>query len=158
MLFDECSRASYVFCEEVTNVDSAFLATKESIWDASAFHVLAPVFCHISSLCVLQARGAAIQSTVEGLFAVYPELEVASGVVGIAREGDLGDSRIDLVENGFVGNIAHLEVLVNDDTLLIADCAFSSRQHGLAGIVGGTDITVDSVPAVFTVASITLSG
>ncbi len=95
-----------------------------------------------------------IQSAVERLLLVDPELEVACCLIGVAREGNLGDPRIDLIQDRFVGDIANLVVLMDDQTLFVAYATFTQRHHSIASIVRGADITVDTFPTLLAVAFI----
>jgi len=101
---------------------------------------------------------ASVERTVERLFLIHPKLELAGGMVGIAGEGDLGDPRVDLIEDGFVGDIAHLIILLYDEALFIAHTTLAQRHQSIACLVGAADVAVDAFPAVFALACISFPG
>ena len=71
-------------------------------------------------------------------------LEIALFRLCIAGEGGLRLLLLQLVENLLVGDVADLEVLLDQLAVLVADSAFAIRHHGVAGIVGLADIAVDA--------------
>jgi hypothetical protein len=71
-------------------------------------------------------------------------LEIAFLRLGVAREGRLGFLVLECVEDLPVGDVADLEVLLDQLAVLVADSAFAIRHHGVAGIVGLADIAVDA--------------
>lgn len=75
-------------------------------------------------------------------------LEVAFLRLGIAREGRLRFLLLQRVEDLSVGDVADLEVLLDQLAVLVADTALSIRHHGVAGIVGLADVAVDARPAL----------
>lgn len=55
---------------------------------------------------------------------------------------------MDLIQDGFVADIADLIVLVDDQALLIANTTLTQRHHCIAGIVGSANVAIDTLPAV----------
>lgn len=71
---------------------------------------------------------------------------------GIAREGGLRLLVLQGIEDLSVGDVADLEVLLDQLASLVAHSALVVWHHGVASIVGLTDITVDARPAFFALA------
>jgi hypothetical protein len=84
-------------------------------------------------------------------------LKVAETCVLIAHKGGLGNLAFKHRKNLRVGDVAHLIVLLDDFTVLVAYTIFSSLHQGVAGLVFGADVAVDARPALITVAGITIS-
>lgn len=63
---------------------------------------------------------------------------------------------LELVEDLAIGDVADLVVLVDDQTLTIADAALALRHHGIAGVICLADVAVYALPALFTLAVMTL--
>jgi hypothetical protein len=64
---------------------------------------------------------------------------------------------LELIENLAVGNVAHLVVLIDDQTLAITDATVAFRHHGVTGIVCLADIAVYTFPAVVALAVVALT-
>jgi hypothetical protein len=79
-------------------------------------------------------------------------LEVALFGLGITRESRLWLLLLQLIQDLFVGDIADLEVLLDQLPILVADATFAVGHHGVAGIVCLTDIAVDAGPTIVTLA------
>jgi hypothetical protein len=71
-------------------------------------------------------------------------LKVALLRLGVARKGRLRFLVFQRVEDLPVGDVADLEVLLDQLTVLVADTALAVRHHGVAGIVSLADIAVDA--------------
>lgn len=84
-------------------------------------------------------------------------LEVALFSLGVAREGGLWLLLLQLIENLAVCDIAHLVVLIHQQTLPVADSIHSLGHHGAACIVRLADIAVYALPSLFTLAVMTLA-
>jgi len=101
--------------------------------------------------------GTRIEGAVEGLFLINPELEVTLFAVGVARESSLGLLLLECVKDLAVGDVAHLEVFIDDQTFAIANATLSLGHHGVTSIVCLADIAVYTLPAFFTLAFVTLA-
>ena len=66
---------------------------------------------------------------------IHPELKVACFGGSITGKGDLRYLGMDLIADGFVGDIAHLIVLVDHKALLIADTIVSCRHQSITGSI-----------------------
>lgn len=84
-------------------------------------------------------------------------MKVAKAGFPLAVESSLGDLAVEHTQDLLIGNIAHLVVLLNHLAVLIADTAISSFHKGVAGIVLGADVAVDTCPSVIAVTSVALS-
>jgi hypothetical protein len=84
-------------------------------------------------------------------------LEVALFAVGVARKGGLGLFLLERIENLAIGNVAHLEVLVDDQTLAITDATLALGHHGITGLVCLARVAVYTLPALFTFAVVALA-
>jgi hypothetical protein len=77
--------------------------------------------------------------------------------IGIARKGSLGLLLLERVENLAVGDVAHLEVLIDDQTFAITDATLSLRHHGITSVIRLAHVAVYTLPAFFTLAVVTLT-
>ena len=84
-------------------------------------------------------------------------LEVALFAVGVAGEGGLGLLLLELVKNFAVGDVAHLVVLVDDQTLAITDATLALGHHGVAGVICLADVAVYTLPTLFALAVVALA-
>jgi hypothetical protein len=84
-------------------------------------------------------------------------LEVALFAVGVAGEGGLRLLLLERIEDLAVGDVAHLEVLIDDQTLAITDATLALRHHGIAGVVCLARVAVYTLPALFTLAIVALA-
>lgn len=83
-------------------------------------------------------------------------MEVALLAIGVAGESGLRLLFLELVEDLAIGDVADLVVLVDDQTLTIADATLALRHHGIASIVCLANIAVYTLPTLFTLAVMTL--
>lgn len=92
---------------------------------------------------------------------IPPELtlKVACRFVGVTSECNLGLPPIQNIHNLPVRNIAHLVVLVDDLSILVADSSLLlvARHQGVTCFVRRTNVAVDSSPPIFTFAGIAFS-
>jgi hypothetical protein len=75
-------------------------------------------------------------------------LEVALFGLSIAGEGRLRFLLLQSVKDLSVRDVADLEVLFDQLTILIAHSPLFIRHHGVAGIVRLANVAVDSCPAL----------
>lgn len=79
-------------------------------------------------------------------------LEVALVGLGVAGKGGLGLLVLELVEDLPVGDVTHLEVLLDQLAVLVAHSALAIGHQRVAGVVGLADIAVDAGPTVLALA------
>lgn len=79
-------------------------------------------------------------------------LEVALFCFRVAREGPLRFLVLELIEDLPVGDIAHLEVLLDQLAFLVAHAALPIGHHSIASVVCFADVAVETRPAVSTLA------
>jgi hypothetical protein len=81
-----------------------------------------------------------------GMF--IPTLEIACLFVGIAAKCYLWPSSIQDSDNILICNVAHLEILVYNLPILVADSPVLGGHHGIAGFA--LRANVDACPSFFT--------
>lgn len=79
-----------------------------------------------------------------GMWVRVLTLEVALVGLGIAGKRSLGLLVLQRVENLPVGDVAHLEVLLDKLAILVADAALAIRHHGATSVVCFANIAIDS--------------
>jgi hypothetical protein len=84
-------------------------------------------------------------------------LEVASLVFSVAGECDLRLLLLQLIENFAICDIANLVILVDHETLFVADTSFSFGHQSVTSLACGANIAVDALPALLTVTVLVLS-
>jgi hypothetical protein len=148
----EASRTFNFLVQEVSNVNTAILSTEEAIRNTGALDILALVARGVLCVCRLSAPFAVLQATIKALPLVNPELEVTFASLSIATERRLCFLFLELIHNLAIRDVAHLVVLLHDQSLTVADTVFSIRHHGIACAVRFADIAVYSLPSFMTFA------
>ena len=68
------------------------------------------------------------------------------------RKSDLRFLLLEHVQDLPIGDVAHLIVLLDHKPLLVADSTFVLRHQGITSLVRLTEVTVDTTPAIRTLA------
>lgn len=84
-------------------------------------------------------------------------LKVAGVILSFAGKGHLGLAVLQLINDFAVGHIAHLVILLYDNSLGITDTTFATGHHRITSVIGGADVAVDSSPTVLTFAGFAFS-
>jgi hypothetical protein len=79
-------------------------------------------------------------------------LEIALGSLLVAGKGGLGLLVLELIEDLPVCNVAHLEVLLDELAVLVANTTLAVWHHGVACVVRFADIAIDACPTIATLA------
>ena len=140
--------------KEVTQIDGPILTAQEATGDTLALQMFTLIVSRVGFIIRFPASFAGVQAAVERFLLANPELETTSIVLGFARESDLRFAPLQLLHNGPVGHITHLEVLLDRNTLLVTHSSFTFGHQSIAGIVSFADVAVDTLPAVLALASI----
>lgn len=83
-----------------------------------------------------------------------PTLEVASSFASVTSECDLRNLFAQQVPNLFVGDVAHLVVVLEEIAHLVADSALVRFHQRIACPIISAHVAIDTVPAVVAVAAV----
>ena len=147
----ERSRTLDGLLEKFTNIDRTLLTTQHASRNTLALDGLARILGLVGVVVGLQVPVARIQSTVERLLLVDPELEIAGMVLLFAGESHLRLALAEELQDLPVCHITHLKVLLDGDSFLVTHTTFAIGHQGITRIIRLADIAVDAIPSIVTV-------
>lgn len=79
-------------------------------------------------------------------------MKVACGIIGLASEGDFGTLFTKEGSDLAIGDIADLVIVVDNLAVLVAHSAISCLHQGVASLIFGADIAVNTRPTFVAIA------
>jgi hypothetical protein len=153
----EACRAFNLLIQEVADVNTAVFSAKEPVRDTGTLDVLTLVAGCILRVRCLGGPLAIVQATVKALPLVDPELEVTLVSFSIATECRLCLLILELINDLAIRDVAHLVVLLHDQSFAVADAIFSIRHHGITCVVRLANIAIYPLPSFGAFALLPLS-
>lgn len=89
----------------------------------------------VSVVVVMSFPRARIERTVERLFLVHPELEIAGFLFRVAGESDLRYPWRNLLQYGLIRDIAHLKIIFDHNSLFVTYTTVTFGHQRVACLV-----------------------